>query len=855
MQKTTLDNGMTVILDPHHFAPVVATQIWVGVGSADESPEEAGLAHFHEHMLFKGTMTRGVGEIARDIEGLGGNINAWTSFDQTVYHTVLPSESCEEGLAILADAISNSIFDPDEVEKESEVILEELKRSQDMPWSRLSQELFAQVFQQHPYRRPIIGTADTIKSFEREDLLRFYRKWYVPNNLTLVMVGDFDEAKVMAQVKELFAAQNTQKLNRHRDDEPAQTSLRTSTMHEEIQESYIQLGFHAPGLGHEDVYALKLLASILGQGDSSRLEERLQREKQVLNGFSCSVYSPRDRGLFLLGLSTAPGREEEALEGVLSELALFHHELPQQHELDKTKTFVKSTPIFLRETMQGIAQTLGHYQVVAGDLSYEEEFYSGMARVTIDDIRRVAREYLHPDKMTVVAMTPKEGEGANFQLEAESLHQNFTQLLRPSKGTEDEEEEGELQKFTLSNGVRVLLKESRRAPLVSVRAAVFGGTRYETDDTNGIGNLIARLLTQGTRQRSASSLAKVLDHMASSISGFSGRNSLGLSGTFLSEHFDRGLDLFLECLLTPSFDKEEVERERWMVMQDLRSQEDDQARMTFQLFNRTLYKEHPYRLPILGNAESVEALTPEGMREYYHSLLRPEQLVLCAVGDFDSQEVLTQLEYVLSSLEPKESSAPEIVEEAAPFSKREARRFKDKQQAHLVLGFRGTTLDSREKYTFEVLNAVLSGQGGRLFLELRDEQSLAYSVSSFSVELLERGYFAVYIGTSPSKVEQAIEGILSELRRLQTELVGEEELERNKRYLTGNHAISLQRHRGLAMAYALNELYGLDPERIELYPSRIHAVTAEDIQALAKKYFLLDRYTLAITQPEEEAAS
>src|SRR5256886_5507889 len=200
-----LPNGLTVLVEENHAAPVAGIQVWVRVGSADELPGEAGLAHLHEHMLFKGTARRGPGEIARNIEGCGGEINAWTSFDQTVYHVVVASQFLAQGLDVLADAITSAAFDPDELRREIEVVCEEIKRSLDSPTRKLSKELFATAFTRHPYGRPVIGSEESVRSFTREGILRFYRRWYRPENAVVIVVGDVQEADAVEQARKLFA--------------------------------------------------------------------------------------------------------------------------------------------------------------------------------------------------------------------------------------------------------------------------------------------------------------------------------------------------------------------------------------------------------------------------------------------------------------------------------------------------------------------------------------------------------------------------------------------------------------------------------------------------------------------------
>jgi zinc protease len=296
-------SGLSVIYRPNDAAPVVALQMWVRVGSGDESEHEAGLAHVHEHMLFKGTATRGVGEIARDVESVGGSINAWTSFDQTVYHIVVPSRFADQGLDVLLDAVANSAFDADELERELEVIQEEILRSEDIPRRSLSRMLFETAYTDHPYGRPVIGTNESVAAFTRDDILSFYRRWYQPRNMNLVVVGDVERGQVDAALDRHFRAQRDEgEIARSaRVVEPPQTSLRVSTEFRDIQDGHVAIAFHVPDLAHEDTPALELLAILLGQGESSILFENVQRRSGLTNEIYSYLYSPAEPGIFMVG--------------------------------------------------------------------------------------------------------------------------------------------------------------------------------------------------------------------------------------------------------------------------------------------------------------------------------------------------------------------------------------------------------------------------------------------------------------------------------------------------------------------------------------------------------------------------
>src|SRR5262245_21716272 len=284
MFKATLKNGLKVIVEENHASRVVAAQVWVSVGSADETPVDAGLAHVHEHMLFKGTAKRKVGEIASDVEGAGGDINAWTSFDQTVYNVTIASRELDVALDILADAVQHSTFDAAELSKELEVVLEELRRGNDTPSRVASEMLFRTCYQVHPYFRPVIGYVDTVSAFTRDQILSFYKRWYHPDNMCLVVVGDVKADDVVKQAEALFELRPNDEAKAKqapRAAEPKQRSLRVVKKAQDIQETHLSFAWHGTPLRHADTAALDVLSILLGSGESSRLFRRIKREKEM----------------------------------------------------------------------------------------------------------------------------------------------------------------------------------------------------------------------------------------------------------------------------------------------------------------------------------------------------------------------------------------------------------------------------------------------------------------------------------------------------------------------------------------------------------------------------------------------
>ena len=883
--KYKLDNGLTVILEENHASPVVAVNVWVKTGSACEVEGEYGLAHVHEHMLFKGTEKRQVGEIAKVIEGSGGDINAFTSFDETVYYVVIASRFLDTALDVLSDAMQNSTFDPDELNKELEVVVEEIRRGEDSPSRNLSEMMFSTTFKEHPYGRPVIGTEESVRSFTREGITDFYKKWYVPNNMILVVVGDFNTAEVMPKIEELYGKYPSSELPECVvDNEPEQKSLRSFIIDKPLQEGYFSLAYHIPNAKNEDTPVMDVLSNILGGGESSRFFRDIKEEKGLVNNIYAYSFTPKREGLFAVGGSIDPSKSKEALHEIIKEINLLKYQPVSQDELQRVKVNLESDSLYTKETMQGQAQKLGFFEVEADDYKYEEEYLDRVSKVTPEDIMLAAKKYFTDENLTAGFLLPSDNiiisnediakivEKASDEVAKENAGGGEVPIEEDTMGKADMPQSdgqdndgqakvethdissGDVNKYVLPNGITLLIKKNDSVPLFAARAAFLGGVRYEDESTNGVSNFVSRMLTRGTESRSALQIAQEIESIAGEVEGFSGRNSFGVSVESLSKNFVPAMDIFADVILNPSFDPQEVERARREILSEINREGDNLLRTTVNLFLDTLYTDHPYKLNPLGTSENVSKFDSQSLRAFYEKYVHPENMVITVVGNVDDEEVLKTVKKDFGDLKKGEMIFPEIKADAPISEIREKVDTKqDKAQTHILLGFQGPTLKDDDHYAVEVLNTILSGMGGRLFLELRDKKSLAYTVTSFYTPGLEPGFLGVYIGTAPQKEKEAIDGMKEQLELLLKEGVTDEELARAQTYLVGSFEIGLQQNSAQAAKITFDELYGIGWEEYNSYPEKIYAVTKEDVLNAARKYINLDKYTIAIVKPEDKS--
>lgn len=834
VRKTAFDNGLTLLVREDHSAPVVSAQAWVRAGSITEGRWlGAGLSHVLEHMLFKGTTTRGVAQIAQEIEDKGGYINAFTSFEHTVYHIDLPAENWQAAVDILADCMMNATIPADELAKEKDVILREMAMNRDDPDRRADRLLWATAFTTHPYRHPVIGYPDVFHRVTRDDVVAYYKHWYTPNNIIFVVAGDVDAARVEARLRELtkdfkMGAVETA----FAPAEPPQLSRRER--HEEMpaQLSNFHLAWHIPAATHPDVYALDVLALIAGQGKSSRLYREIRQRKGLVHSIEASSYTPRYPGIFVIEAKADADKREAATAAILEEIAELRDTLCSEAEVEKAVKTAVSTHLERLKTMEGQASDLAHNEILVGDPNFSQTYLENLRKVTRDDVQRVARQYLTDNNLTITSLNP-------------------TGALKPATAHVAARADVAIQKFELPNGLRLLVREDPKLPVVDIRAVLKGGVFAETEADNGITKLTARMLLKGTKTRTADQIAETMESVGGHISSFAGNNSFGVTAHALSEDLDRALELVADVLQNPAFPEKMLDRERDVQLAEIKAQQDQILRAAQQALRETMYARHPYRLNVLGKPDTVSRLTPPQLAGFHRRCAVPGNIVLTVFGDVRAADVRKKVETLFGAMKPgKLEIAGAGAERLAGNARKEIS--KDKEQAVLLVGFSGTDVFSKDRFEMELLDEVYSGMGSRVFLRIRDALGLAYYVGAYQLVGLEPGYFALYVGTTPDKIATCEKEFLAEIDRLGKDGLSDEELSRAKNSLIGQRRIRMQDNAELSLMVALDELYGLGFEFFKTMDDAYRAVTADGIKRVARTYFAGKPYAVVVIKPEEK---
>lgn len=850
LQRFTLPSGLEVLVKEDHARKVAAIQYWVMVGSADEETSERGISHLIEHMAFKGTERRGVGQIAAEIEALGGAINAYTSWDETVFHVTVPSHATVQGLDILTDAVFRPVIDPKELAREKQVVIEEILEGEERPERKSSKLIFDTAYSESPYKYPVIGYKEIVEKFTQENILSFRKKWYVPENMFLLIVGDVNAESLRKELERMTSDLKPVGLFRPpRAVEPVQKQIRSSLERDRnSRETRLNIAFHIPSVKGNDVNALDLTGDLLGARDNSRLVRILKKEKGLVNSIAAYAYTPKDPGLMLISATLDSKNLETVTKAIMDELNQLVKRSPSAEELERAKVHIESQHIYARETVQGTARSIGNFKADIGDAAYEEKYLKLNAAVTPDQISTVVERYLSPPNVSVSVLLP-EKELPGFQID------QLTKIIdsfRPSSAASSTEVNSQKTiTSTLSNGIRVVFLPDDSNPDISVRMAFLGGKRYETKENEGIMNFIAQMLTKGTAKMSESDIAAKVDDMGGRLSGFSGYDSFGLSATFFSRDFKQGLALLAELYTGASFPEDRVERERALILNRIKTEPDRPVPYTINVLSATVFPQHPYGFDKEGTLATVAGFTAEDLKQTYARFATPSNMVLSIVGDIDVKKAMNQVEETFGKVSARKLDAPAIVKEKPLKGVQERVVRIPRAKAHLALGFIGSTMSDPDRYSLDVLNNILAGQGGRLFIQLRDKESLAYTVTSFVRPGIDPGIFAFYIACDAPKADRALQALLEQINLIREKPVTDEELKRSISNLVGEYLINLQSSWSRAENTALNTLYGLGYDYDKEYVKNISAVTAQDVLKAARKYLDTKNYAMVKILPDE----
>jgi zinc protease len=600
--------------------------------------------------------------------------------------------------------------------------------------------------------------------------------------------------------------------------------------------THFAMAWHVPEISHPDVPALDLLTVILGEGHSSRLYRKVREESGLAFAISAFSYTPGDPGILGVDAILDPQNREATQDLILQMIEDVRRDGVTAEELAKGKKIVLSQELASLRTMRGQATDLGTNWFLTRNLNFSREYLDKIQKVTLDDIKRVAVRYLTDENLTIVSLNPKGS-------------------LRSKSETAVPAVIGQIQKFELSNGLRVLVREDARLPLIAMSAVFRGGLLVETEATSGITRLVAKSLLKGTKTRTAEQIANHLEAVGGEITAEGGNNSLVVNLDVTQPDLALGTDILADVLLNATMLPDAVAREKEIQLAKIKDEDEKPTAVARNLLKRTLFLNHPLALRSEGTPESVARLDSKDLLAFRDRYIVARNGVIAVFGNVKAEQVMELFEQKLGALPPGELAlkSPPVSPYLTETKVVEAER--EKAQAVLVVGFRGTDVFDPDRYALELIDEASSDLASRFFIRIREQMGLAYYVGASQIQTLAPGLFAFYLGTDPEKIESVKSAFLHEIRKLSTEGLTPIELARAKKKLIGQQQIQNQSNDVFAYMTALDELYGLGFNHSQELVAKVNGVTSGDIKRVAAKYFAKQPYVLAIVRPPAKPAT
>ena len=831
LRRFVLDNGMIGLVKEDRSAPVAAVQIWVGTGAIHEGDQlGAGLSHFVEHMIFKGTPTRKVGDITREINDAGGEINAYTSHDRTVFYATLPAAKWTVGLDVLADAVMNASFPSAEWKKERDVILREFAMNRDEPEDEVGKLLFRTAFRVHPYQYPVIGYEDIFRAATRDDLVRYFRRNYVPDNMIVAVVGDVKADEVEARLRATFAGfRRRARAPMVLPQEPAQMAPRFARDTGPVEVSRLEWAYPTVPLNHPDAPALDVLSTIVGGGRSSRLAREIKENRKLVFDISAWSYTPQDPGLFGLSATFDPTNEAAVVQAIEEEIDRWAAGGFTEEEIAKARRQVLVGELSGLQTMNGQANSYASGEYYAADARFSERYLEHVEKVTAAQLKDVAARYLAPANRTIALLAPESAPA-------------------PAPAPEAAGPGADVKKLTLANGVPLIVREDHRLPFVHFCAALRGGLLTETEADNGITELTAELLTRGAAGRSADEIAAAVENLGGSLSAFAGRNSFGLQARCLSGDAETFAGLLADCLIRPDFPAGEIEKQRTVQLAAIQQQREQPFFLAEEALRQVLFPGHPYRWAPEGTRETVRALTRDQILAHFRRHAVRGNVVLSVFGDLAPERARELAERFFAAL--PDGGPPALAQAAAaPRLPVRLKKREPKQQAIVLVGCPGVTLADPRMDALAAIEDALTGLSSDLSMAAREKKGYVYYIGAFNRPGLEPGAFVAYAGTREDAAADIERLMADNLARIAKGGLREEELRRAREQIIAAQQMSLQDNGALAQACALNELYGLGYDYSFGTEARMKALTPEQVREAAESLFAPARRAVSVVLP------
>lgn len=835
-QMFKLDNGQTVVIQEVRNNPIVTIDTWIKTGSIDEDDSNNGVAHFLEHLFFKGTKNHEPGEFDKILETKGAITNAATSKDFTHYYVTIPSKDFDLAMELHADMMMHPLIPRNEMEKERKVVLEEINKDLKAPTRILQENLNSMLYTNHPYKRKVIGRSDVIETITRDQVLNFYNTHYAPANMVTVVIGDVDTNYALERIKEVFNAENKKQTKIIYQKEQPLTKQQKKVEYIKTESGYMVIGFRGTSIDDNDSYALDVLATILGEGRSSVLYQVLKEKKRLAFSVDAGNSTMRDDGIFYVSANFEPDKCKQVQNTIYEEIKKIQEKGVTDEQLNLAKNIIERSTYYSRESITNIATEIGYTMALTNDIKFYDNYLANIKNVTKEQVKKAANKYLGINKSAVSILLPEDAKNIPIA--------NIT----PNAGSaEFVSENKETQKYKLSNDAVFLYTPNTSNDIIAMSIYAKGGQLAEK--IPGTANMTASTMLKGTKNYTSLELSQVLEDNGIKIAPSTTADAFAITVLTTKDEYNKTLELLNEIVNNATFDDFEIEKVKSDKLNSIKRNKDVALQQAVEEYRNLIYKNTPYSISSKVLEKNIPNIKRADIVEYYNNIFNPENIVISVNGNIDKDKTIQELNKIFTK--KTETTAFNYQNFDGKISRITSPRTNtinmDTETAWILLGWQvDGVLKEKEYATLQVIDSLLgSGMSSRLFKDLREQEGLAYQLGSGYSPNILRGSFMLYIGTNPATLEKAKKGLFEEIKKLKTEYVGDKELKDAKEKLLGNYVIGLETNLDKASNTGWYEASTRGYEFKDKYEKLINSVTDADIIEVANKYFT-DNYILSI---------
>lgn len=835
-QMFKLDNGQTVVIQEVKNNPIVTIDTWIKTGSIDEDDSNNGVAHFLEHLFFKGTKNHESGEFDQILETKGAITNAATSKDFTHYYVTIPSKDFDLAMELHGDMMLHPLIPRNEMEKERKVVLEEINKDLVSPTRILQENLNSMMYTTHPYKRKVIGRSDVIETITRDQVLNFYNAHYSPSNMITIVVGDVDTNHALERIKEVFNAEYKKQTKTIYPKESQLTSQQKKVEYIKTESGYMVIGFRGTPINDNDSYALDVLSTILGDGRSSVLNQVLKEKKRLAFSVDAGNSTFRDDGIFYISANFEPEKCKQVQSAIFDEIKNIQDKGVSDEQLSLAKNIIERNTYYSRESITNIATEIGYTMALTNDIKFYDTYLDKIKSVSKDEVKRVANKYLGENRSAVSIILPESSKNIPVANKIQNL--GTAELISESNGT---------QKYHLSDGATMLYTPNSSNDIIAISIYAKGGQLL--DKIAGTANLTAATMMKGTKNYTSLELSQVLEDNGIKIVPSVGADAFSITVLTTKDEYDKTMELLNEVVNNAIFDDYEIEKVKSDKLSAIKTNKDVPIKQAIEEYRDMIYKNTPYSISSKVLEKNIQNIKKSDIIEYYNKIFNPKNIVISINGNIDKDKTIQDLNKIFEPKADSQTFDYKIYDSKIPrITVPRTNTIKmPTETAWILLGWQTDGVLSEKDYaTLQVIDSILgTGMSSRLFKELREQEGLAYQLGTGYSPNVLRGSFMMYIGTNPATLEKSKQGLFSEIEKLKTEYVGDKELKDAKEKLIGNYVIGLETNLDKASNTGWYEASTRGYEFKEKYVDLINSVTDADIIEVANKYFN-DNYIMSI---------